>query len=194
MIIRHLAVIKVLSLFKGKLLPLGGRIPNAICWWDITDDVMETDLDPFILFSRAQSVTQSIFFFFFTRPSVIYFHRRNPLRKCNLPNRIKRIGQPDGHAGWTGASNVPLPPPPCSAYKRDAICSTQVLQEKGFGYQIDLLDRIECSSWRMRGTRVEKINSWRYSKIVVGSMRSVSQKRIPVSTKLLTLDRSFFLV
>jgi hypothetical protein len=72
---------------------------------------------------------------------VIYFHRRNPLRKCNLPNRIKRIGQPDGHAGWTVASNVPLPPPPpCSAYKRDAICPPRYFRRK------DSVIKLICST------------------------------------------------
>jgi hypothetical protein len=121
---------------------------------------------------------------------VIYFHRRNPLRKCNLPNRIKRIGQPDGHAGWTVASNVSLPPPPHVLHIKE----TRFVHPGTSGERIRLSNWFARPDWMFQLNAGEKINSWRYSKIVVGSMRSVSQKRIPVSTRLLTLDRSFFLV
>lgn len=141
---------------------------------------------PFILFSQAElllSVTQSIFFLllllYTSRRDLFAQRKTQPIEKMQFAKSYQ-ADRPTRRSRGLDSCQQCRCPPPLYVLHIKAKRFAQVLQEKWFGYQIDLLDRIECSNW-MRGRENKFLTLFENS--------CPTQKRLPVSPRLLTLDR-----
>lgn len=175
MSIRCLAVIKVLSLFKRKLFRSVEEFPtpsadetSLMMWW-------KQQISFYSIFSSGTIIISHTVNFLSSSsslhvPAWFICTEENATDWENAICQIVSSGS--ANQTVTRVGQLPAMPLPPTLYvlhikaKRFA----QVLQEKWFGYQIDLLDRIECSNW-MRG---------RENKFLA---------LFPVSPRLLTLDR-----